>query len=325
MQEKRVNFIDNIDSVSNLEKISPNCFVNGCCIQVSKLIEYGSVDLILTDPPYGTMKGIDTLSSMSSHDWDIAIPPSKLFKISSNLLREKGISIFFSQEPYTSNLITNQCFDIEFNYRMIWIKNKHGNPLYAKKAPLNYFEDILLFNKEYDTLNINPIRNYFDKLLDYIPDTKQTINKKIKETDHCFRTKTIQFNLPSNEGYNKLIKSYDIDKMDGYLSYSDLINMNKKYKKTFNLEDGKNCKSNVLKYSTDSLKIHPTQKPVSLLEDLIKTYSNEGDLVVDLTCGSGSTAIACINTNRKFICIEKDIIFYNKCKERIQNHINKSM
>jgi len=67
-------------------------------------------------------------------------------------------------------------------------------------------------------------------------------------------------------------------------------------------------------------KFHPTQKPVALFGYLIKTYTNEGDLVLDNTAGSGTTAIAAINTKRKWVCIEKDETYYNLAIERIQNH-----
>jgi site-specific DNA-methyltransferase (adenine-specific) len=66
----------------------------------------------------------------------------------------------------------------------------------------------------------------------------------------------------------------------------------------------------------DDVRIHPTQKPILLLEDLIKTFSNENDLVVDLTMGSGSTGVACKNTNRNFIGIEKDENYYNVALRR---------
>ena len=66
--------------------------------------------------------------------------------------------------------------------------------------------------------------------------------------------------------------------------------------------------------------LHPTQKPVALFEYLIKTYTNEGELVLDNCSGSGTTAIACINTNRNYICIEKDETYFNKSVERVENH-----
>ena len=94
------------------------------------------------------------------------------------------------------------------------------------------------------------------------------------------------------------------------------------FKSTFNLWEGKKYKSNILKYKKDYDGYHPTQKPVLLLEDLIKTFSDEGNLVVDLTMGSGSTGVACVNTNRKFIGIEQDDKYFQIAKDRINNTPN---
>ena len=77
------------------------------------------------------------------------------------------------------------------------------------------------------------------------------------------------------------------------------------------------------KFNTDTSGLHPTQKPIALFEYLIKTYTNEGDLVLDNCIGSGTTAIACINTGRNFIGIEKDEKYYNVANERRNKHGNK--
>jgi site-specific DNA-methyltransferase (adenine-specific) len=69
--------------------------------------------------------------------------------------------------------------------------------------------------------------------------------------------------------------------------------------------------------------IHPTQKPVALFEYLIRTYTNPGDVVLDPTCGSGTTAIAAMNTGRGYICIEKDPIEYQKGLKRVEEHLAK--
>ena len=89
------------------------------------------------------------------------------------------------------------------------------------------------------------------------------------------------------------------------------------YGSTFNLWQGGKYKDNVFEYKRDRDNYHPTQKPVLLLEDLIKTFSNEGNLVVDLTMGSGSTGVACKNTNRSFIGIEKDENYFKIAEQRI--------
>ena len=89
-------------------------------------------------------------------------------------------------------------------------------------------------------------------------------------------------------------------------------------------ENGK-AKSNVLNYKKDNDGFHPTQNPVSLLIDLIKTYSNENDTILDFTMGSGSTGVACLQTNRNFIGIELDEKYYNIAKKRCSNYQSKLM
>lgn len=75
----------------------------------------------------------------------------------------------------------------------------------------------------------------------------------------------------------------------------------------------------MLEYKKDYTGHHPTQKPTALLEDLILTYTNKCDLVVDFTMGSGSTGVACVNLNRRFIGIEKDTSYYKIAVDRINN------
>lgn len=95
--------------------------------------------------------------------------------------------------------------------------------------------------------------------------------------------------------------------------------------KNENYQKYTNYPTNVLYFSRDSKKIHPTQKPIALLEYLIKTYTNEGELVLDNCIGSGSTAIAAINTGRNFIGIEKDENYFNITNNRISMHLNNQM
>lgn len=108
--------------------------------------------------------------------------------------------------------------------------------------------------------------------------------------------------------------------MHGFITYDDLENMNKKYSKTFNL-NGDNKKSNILEYKKDYGRLHPTQKPVDLLIDLINTFSNENDVVLDFTMGSGSTGEACLRTNRNFIGIEQDDKYFDIAYNRINGYI----
>jgi site-specific DNA-methyltransferase (adenine-specific) len=128
----------------------------------------------------------------------------------------------------------------------------------------------------------------------------------------------MQFGLCTEKTYNELISMYSIGEQEWFKPYSYLTEVNRKFNRKFNLQ-GKKFKSNVLSYKKDYQGLHPTQKPVLLLEDLIKTYTNESETVLDFTMGSGSTGVACKNLNRKFIGIEMDEGYFNIAKNRIEN------
>jgi len=300
--------------------------LHGDCLEQSEQIESGSVDLILTDPPYGNMKGaeLDGWGKDKTH-WDDAINPTDIFNIANRILRKNGKLVLFSQEPYTSQLITNAIPNVPFSYRMIWEKDHYANALLSKKAPVSYFEDILVFSKIYDTDLNHPVYDYADMIIEYINKPKKQIFEEMGHQGafHFLLGKnSFQVHLCTEKTYNQMIVLYGIDKMSGFVDYSILKQRENKFKEitksVFNLWEGKKYKSNILKYKKDYNGYHPTQKPIALLEDLIKTYSNENNLVVDLTCGSGSTAVAAINTKRKYIAIEKEEKYYNIAQERIK-------
>lgn len=295
----------------------------GDCLVESDNIADGSVDLLLIDPPYGTMKGIgDVDHGLSGKtDWDTSISPDKLFAIANRILRRNGKLILFSQEPYTSQLITEAIPNLPFSYRMIWEKDHFANSLIAKKAPVSFFEDILVFSKIHDTEGIHPLREYFAKVQSFIGLSLSEINKRLghRRAEHSFYIKSTQYSLCTERIYSELIDVFNIDKMIGFMSYEELRKIDRKYDATFNLWQGGKYKSNILRYKKDYDGFHPTQKPVALLEDLIKTYSNEGDLVVDLTMGSGSTGVAAANTGRRFIGIELSDEYFEIAKRRLNN------
>ena len=89
---------------------------------------------------------------------------------------------------------------------------------------------------------------------------------------------------------------------------------------SYSINTGTRYPSDIIKFSNPNRNsLHPAQKPVDLLEYLVKTYTNEGDLVLDFTMGSGSTGVACLNTNRRFIGIELDENYFNIAKKRIED------
>lgn len=303
---------------------------HGDCLELMKNIPDGSVDLVLTDPPYGTMKGaaLDGWKNQTT-EWDTAIEPVKIFEQMSRILRQNGKAILFSQEPYTSRLITSAIPSLPFAYRAMWYKNVHANALLAKTAMVSRYEDICIFTKPHDAECTNELRDYFKKVLEFIgAKSCKEINARLghRKAEHCFYVTgkgkgSTQFSLCTEQTYNEIVSVFGIDKMEGFLPYDELSRLNEKYTATFNLWQGGKSKSNVLEYKKDNDGYHPTQKPVALLEDLIQTYSNEGNTVLDFTAGSMSTVVACINTKRNCIAIEKDEHYFNVGCERVHNHI----
>src|SRR5699024_8111047 len=136
----------------------------GDCLTEHERIKSGSVDLILCDPPYGTMKNAPSTWDADKTNWDTTLNPKDLFDIANRILRRNGKLVLFSQEPYTSRLITEAIPNLPFNYRMIWEKDTFANHLGAKKAPVSYYEDILVFSKTHESHNTHPIASIVKSL-----------------------------------------------------------------------------------------------------------------------------------------------------------------
>ena len=319
---------------------------HGDCLELMKNIPDGSVDLVLTDPPYGTVKNlgkgkIAQENGYRDYGWDETIDTEKMFQEISRVLRPNGKAILFSQEPYTSHIITSQIPSLPFSYRAVWVKNVFGNKFTCNKAMVNLFEDICIFTKpcpKHDYCGENPLREYFSKVLNFIgAKSCKEINAKLghRRAEHCFYITgngngSTQFSLCTEQTYKELVDVFGIDKMQGFIEYAELKpiqeqyqeknrkDITEKYPSVFNLWQGGKSKSNVLEYKKDNDGYHPTQKPVALLEDLIQTYSNEGNTVLDFTAGSMSTGVACVNTNRRFIGIVLDDGYFEIAKKRIE-------
>jgi site-specific DNA-methyltransferase (adenine-specific) len=230
----------------------------GDCLDVLPKISDKSVDIVLTDPPYGT----------TACKWDSVIPFSLMWLNLKRIIKDNGCVALFGTEPFSSYLRTS---NIKwFKYDWIWHKSKCGSALTAKYKPLTKHEIISIFGKS---------------RIKYFPQfTKGTSYKRVgkisKINNHKFGLKYIDV--------NNLGTRYPIS----------VIQFQQKWRR----QD----------------QVHPTQKPVALLEYLIKTYTNENDTVLDFTMGSGSTGVACKNLNRKFIGIEKDQKYFNIAKDRIE-------
>ena len=225
--------------------------MQGDCLEQMKSIPDGSVDMVLTDPPYGT----------TACKWDSVIPFEPMWAHLKRITKKNGAIVMTASQPFTSALVMS---DVKmFKYCWVWEKTKPTGFLNAKKQPLRQTEDVAVFYK--DQCKYNP--------------------QGISETDRMVSR--------TNRGNYGDCSKTTRQTVTGY-------------------------PRNILKFpSHDGL--HPTQKPVALMEYLIKTYTNEGETVLDFTMGSGTTGVAAKNLNRSFIGIELDETYFNIAEERIHN------
>ena len=213
--------------------------------------------------------------------WDNIIPFDKLWNNYERIIKDNGAIVLTASQPFTSKLVMSNLK--LFRHQWQWIKNKPTGALTAKFMPMKANEDVLVFG-------LNKV-NYYPQMVKRTP----------KEFKECYR-KNDSISRGSNVTsikQNKLIRKSEEEQW--YKFPTNILTIKKDDKR----KGGQ----------------HPTQKPVELMEYLIKTYSNENDLVLDNCMGSGTTAIACENTNRKFIGIELDTEYYEKAVERIKNHV----
>ncbi len=237
--------------------IEVNQIIQGDCFNVMPEIDTGSVNMVLTDMPYG----------ITACKWDTVPDLDKLWIELKRIGKPNCAYIMTASQPFTTDLINSN--RKMFKYEWIWEKSHPNNIFMANIQPMKYHENIIVFG---DHVNYFPIK--WKGILDH--------NKK------GYHGKSDHFKKAP-----KVFKSHHTES---------------KYPRSI-------IKSNCQNRANQS---HPTQKPVALFEYLIRTYSNEGDLVFDGFAGSCTTAVACYNTNRKYICVELDEGYCNKGRDRIK-------
>jgi site-specific DNA-methyltransferase (adenine-specific) len=230
--------------------------MKGDCLEEMKQIESGSIDAIITDPPYGT----------TACKWDSIIPLEPMWEQLKRIIKPNGAIVLTASQPFTTTLIASN----KGNYRHQWVWNKNNSAGFAtaKIRPFAICEDIIVFSGNGEKVNYYP---------------QMTVGKMRKKGG---------YSSSDNYGIKPTVKM-----CDKYYP-KNLINISNASQKG---------------------KQHPTQKPVALMEYLIKTYTNEGETVLDFAMGSGSTGVACKNLNRNFIGIEMDNKYFDIAKERIDN------
>lgn len=224
----------------------------GDCLEIMPTIEAGSVDMVLCDLPYGT----------TQNKWDSVIPLDALWSEYWRIVKPNGAVVLTAQTPF-DKVLGVSCLRY-LKYEWIWQKELGTGHLNAKKQPMKFHENVLVFYRQQATYNpqLEAGKAYSQK------SGRGSSNYGSQET---VTTENTGFRYP------KSVQHFARDR-DGH---------------------------------------HPTQKPVALMEYLIRTYTNEGETVLDNTMGSGSTGVACARMGRKFIGIELDERYFDIACERI--------
>lgn len=230
--------------------------MHGDCLELMKSIPDESVDMVLTDPPYGT----------TACKWDSVIPFEPMWEQLKRIIKPNGAIVLFGSEPFSSALRMSNIKQYKYDWK--WEKEQGTGFANSKKMPLKSYEDCMVF---------------YSRPPNYTPQGLVKIHKKRKHNVH---------DVGEHLG-------------DNGLTGKEFIQYFSNYPKS------------ILRFKRDK-GLHPTQKPVALLEYLIKTYTQESETVLDFTMGSGSTGVACKNTNRNFIGIELDEHYFDIAKQRIE-------
>jgi DNA modification methylase len=218
--------------------------------------------------------------------WDTVIPFNKMWERLNKLIKPNGAIVLFGSEPFSSTLRMSNIKN--YRYDWIWHKNMGGGFVTAKKLPMKRHEIISVFYNKLPTYNPQ-FEEYSDSVKDRFKNNPRVnVDKGIKN------------------GYKNKIQNI------------------KRAECEVNLIRGKYPQS--VKFfpappNANGARFHPTQKPVALIEYLIKTYTNENELVLDFTAGSFTAAIACIKTNRRFIGCELDAKYFDMACKRIESEL----
>ncbi len=257
----------NLNNIEHKEE-NGNYLINEDCFNIFPLVKDKSIDLILVDPPYGT----------TAISWDSPLDLPKLWEQYKRILKDNGTVIFFSSQPFTTDLINSN--REWFKYEIIWNK-LHGTDFQlSNHKPMKSHENILIFSKNKTTFN------------------KQTTpRKKPLDTTNWKQDR-------KNNKHNNFSSTEPIKKV-----YND------KNPTTVFTYASQNAECQNVK------RLHPTQKPLELISYLIKTYSNENELIMDNTMGSGTTCLSAKLNNRKYIGIEKETDIYNLAVTRLNKNL----
>lgn len=236
----------------------------GDCLEVMKSIPSGSIDAIITDPPYG-----NTVCK-----WDSVISFEPMWEELKRITKPNAAIVLFGSQPFSSFLITSNIK--MYKHDWVWKKTNPKGHLNSKKYPMKIYELIHIFSKS--------TPRYYPQMWESKPmNTVYKVGGNGNDSTYNFM-ETVK-----NKNINTTLRfPQDV------INFTDLTGNSKE-------------------------RLHSTQKPIALIEYLVKTYTQENETVLDFTMGSGTTGVACKNLNRNFIGIELDKNYFEIAKQRISD------
>jgi site-specific DNA-methyltransferase (adenine-specific) len=307
-----------------------------------KDISNNSIDLIICDPPYNI--GKDTWDKIKNYEsWCI-----EWIKECQRILKKNGsFYLFHNNMSILSRLLIDieEKTDFKFRQFIVWNKKFNGSKNEGFLQGFNEVENLRNFQKmaeyivfytlqdetglttiNHDINNYSSLRKYFKELQENIGLNLKKINNRLghRKAEHCFYWNTTQWSLPIKEIYDELIRVFNIHEWIGFREYESLRleyeSLRLEYESLRYKFNNLKTHHSIWNYEIATKIGHVTPKPTELIENIILHSSCSGDLILDPFSGSGTTAIACINTKRDYICIEKDDNYFSIMEERIKNH-----
>ena len=271
--------------------------IQDCCLEAMKAIQAQSVHLILADLPYGA----------TAFSWDSIIDLEKLWAEYERIITPTGVVVLTAAQPFTTILAASKLAWLKES--LVWEKSRATGFLQSKKRHLKKHEDILVFSPG------TVVSGKWRQAMTFNPQGLVELEKPIRSRNGNIKGGALSY----SGDYNSLSPIYR----------SCYVKPNTKRNGDAARFNGKpitgggrnqthtNYPTSILRFDSERKTVHPTQKPVALMEYLVRTYSNDGDMVLDNVMGSGSTGVACANVGRRFIGIERDAQYFALAEARI--------
>lgn len=284
---------------------------NGDCLEVMDyLIEKGvKVDAIITDPPYGILNGIKLIGYKEVVKWDKPLDWNIIWKKINKLIKLNGNVILTNQMPSAYEMIKPNIQNL--HHEIIWEKNNCAQGMMKDIMPLKYHENIYVFRKSID----RDLQLWFHNEFNNGNLTRKEFNENMGfattgggVSSSWFGKDKIDWQLPSYEQYKNIQAIFPNNFKKDYTEFAVVKSY---YTNT--------TQKSIIKFPKDMTGLHPTQKPAALLQYLIETYTNKGDLVLDFTAGSFTTCVASEQLNRRSIGIELEKKYCDIGIKRLNN------